>query len=217
MKTPNHCSTAREAGLIRCPCCHSIVEHHHSTCPVCGSNVSFRTKDSLQKTLAWLITSVILYIPANVLPVMTTQTLTYDSANTIASGIIELWTHGSYLIASVIFFASLIVPIGKILILGYLCLCIIRKDAITLKTKTRAFEITEALGKWSMIDVFVVLTLVSLVQLGHIASIQSNPGILAFAGVVIATMMAARSFDIRLLWDSATEPSIQPCHLRKPS
>lgn len=217
MQAGDHFSTAKEAGLMLCPCCHSISEKEHDICPVCGSNISIRSKSSIQKTLAWLITSVILYIPANVLPVMTTQTLTYDSSNTIASGIIDLWAHGSYLIAAVIFFASLIVPIGKILILGYLCLCIIRKDAITLKTKTRAFEITEALGKWSMIDVFVVLTLVSLVQLGHIASIQSNPGILAFAGVVIATMMAARSFDIRLLWDSATEPSIQPCHPKKPS
>lgn len=162
------------------------------------------------------MTSVILYIPANALPVMTTQTLTYDSSNTIASGIIELWTHGSYLIATVIFFASLIVPIGKILILSYLCLCLVRRDSVSLKTKTRAFEITETLGKWSMIDVFVVLTLVSLVQLGHLASIHSNPGILAFAGVVFSTMMAARSYDVRLLWDSATEPSFTPCHPKKP-
>lgn len=217
MQAGDHFSTAKEAGLMLCPCCHSIAEKEHDICPVCGSNISIRSKSSIQKTLAWLITSIILYIPANILPVMTTQTLTYDSSNTIASGIIDLWAHGSYLIAAVIFFASLIVPIGKIVVLGYLCLCLVHRDSISLKTKTRAYEVTEALGKWSMIDVFVVLTLVSLVQLGHLASIHSNSGILAFTGVVVSTMMAARSYDVRLLWDASTETTFTPCHPKKPS
>ena len=167
--------------------------HHHHRRPY-----------SIQNTMAWLVTSVLLYIPANTLPIMTTYHFGEPSHNTILSGVIYLWDKGSYLIATVIFLASIVVPLGKIITLSYLCLSVYRKDVNALKTKTRAYEITEVLGKWSMIDVFVVLTLVTLVQLGHTIAIHSNLGVLAFAGVVICTMLAARSFDPRLLWELQT-------------
>ena len=170
-------------------------------CPDCGSRCHLRKPYSLQNTIAWLITSILLYIPANTVPVMTTYHFGEPSHNTILSGVIYLWEKGSYLISTVIFLASIVVPLGKIITLSYLCISVYRKDVTALKAKTRAYEITELLGKWSMIDVFVVLTLVTLVQLGHTIAIQSNVGILAFAGVVICTMLAAKSFDPRLLWD----------------
>ena len=196
-------------GMKSCHHCGSVMSVETLHCPGCGSHCHARRPYSLQNTVAWLITSVILYIPANTLPIMTTYNFGESSHNTIISGVIYLWEKGSYLVASVIFLASIVVPLGKIITLSYLCLSVYMKDATALKTKTRAYEITELLGKWSMIDVFVVLTLVTLVQLGHTIAIHSNAGVLAFAGVVICTMLAANSFDPRLLWDLESKPSAE--------
>ena len=197
-------------GLKSCHHCGSLMSLDTRYCPGCGSHCHARKPYSLQNTLAWLVTSVLLYIPANTLPIMTTYNFGEPSHNTIISGVIYLWEKGSYLVASVIFLASIVVPLGKIITLSYLCLSVYMKDVTALKTKTRAYEITELLGKWSMIDVFVVLTLVTLVQLGHAIAIHSNAGVLAFAGVVICTMLAANSFDPRLLWDLSETSAENP-------
>jgi paraquat-inducible protein A len=192
---------AHRQGLKSCHHCHTIMDLDTQHCPECGSLCFPRKRYSLQNTVAWLLTSVLLFIPANVLPIMTTYSFGEPSRNTIISGVIHLWEQGSYLISLVIFLASFVVPLGKIISLSWLCISVFQKDHSSLQTKTRVYQITELLGKWSMIDVFVVMTLVTLVQLGHTIAIHSNSGVLAFAGVVICSMFAAHSFDPRLLWD----------------
>ena len=154
----------------------------------------------MQKTWAWLLTSVLLYLPANFLPIMYTTKWGNPKGSTIIGGVITLWHHGSYPIATIIFVASVLVPVGKILILVWLCLSVQLRWRGALEQKTQFYRITELVGRWSMVDVFVVGILVALIQLGKLLSILPGPAALAFAGMVFTTMLAAGSFDPRLLW-----------------
>ncbi len=194
--------SAVQQGLTTCRSCAEVFSIELHKCPRCGAPVRVRKMRCVQNTVALLITSIILFIPANILPVTVTYQFGRPSESTIIGGVISLWNYGDYLIASVIFIASVVVPLAKILVLSYLCASVIRQDRKSLVAKTRLFQITEILGKWSMIDVFVVVTLVTLVQVGSLMTIQSGPGIIAFAGVVISTMFAATTFDTRMLWDA---------------
>jgi len=160
-----------------------------------------RKVDSLQRTLALLITATILYIPANVYPIMITDALGKTEESTILGGVILLINLGSIPVAAVIFIASVMVPVGKFLSMYYLVWSVNAKPAASGRQRTVLYQLTELIGKWSMVDVFVVAILVALVHLGGIMVIRPGIAALSFAGVVIVTMLAAHSFDPRLIWD----------------
>ncbi|NOR69537.1 MAG: PqiA/YebS family transporter subunit [Methylomarinum sp.] len=184
-----------------CHECTDIAAVAKKYCDTCGSHLHPGSNNSLQKTWALLVTSIMLYIPANMLPIMHTNFLGDETANTIMGGIIVLWHHGSYPIALIIFIASILVPIGKILALCWLCYSVQTGSEKSYIQKTQLYRITEMVGRWSMVDVFVVAILVALIQLGKIMSIYPGWGAVAFAGMVIVTVLAAISFDPRLIWN----------------
>jgi paraquat-inducible protein A len=161
-----------------------------------------REPDSLQRTLALLITASILYIPANFLPIMTTAQLGRATDNTILGGVILLIDMGSYPVAAVIFIASVLVPIGKILMLFWLCWSVHRGHTTSRRQRAALYRVTQFIGRWSMVDVFVVTVLVALIHLGGVLRITPGPASIAFGGVVIVTILAAESFDPRLIWDA---------------
>jgi paraquat-inducible protein A len=155
---------------------------------------------SIQTTWALLFTSILLYIPANILPIMHTSTLGRNEPSTILGGVILLWEMGSYPIAVIIFIASVFVPVAKIVILCWLNYSVQSQQIHANSERIFWYRVTEFVGRWSMIDVFVVAVLVSLIQLGNIMSILPGHAALAFCGLVICTMLAAMSFDSRLIW-----------------
>lgn len=194
--------TAAARGLAVCHVCGKVSPVETGDCPRCHAALHLRKPRSLQRTLALTITASILYFPANLLPVMTVDSLTGGGkANTIIEGVIVFWKNGAYLVAAIIFLASVVIPILKILSIFSLCLAARRNTHP--RTVTRIYRLTEIVGRWSMVDVFVVAILVSVVQLGSLMSIRPGPAALAFAGVVVLTMLAAHSFDQRLIWDAA--------------
>jgi paraquat-inducible protein A len=151
-----------------------------------------------------LITAALLYIPANLLPVMHTHTFFSDEDDTIMSGVISLAHQGSWPIAVLVFFASMVVPLLKIVALGEILIAVSRKSLRHAQPRSRLFRVVEFVGRWSMLDVFAVSILVALVQVQSLAVVEVRPGALAFAAVVVLTMLAAQSFDERLLWDAET-------------
>jgi paraquat-inducible protein A len=171
-----------------------------------GHKVSHK-KYSVQYTWALIITAIVVYIPANILPIMTTRLFGQDEPNTILGGVIVLWEMGSFPIAIIIFIASIVVPIGKILILAWLNFTVQKPQYELTKARIKSYRIAEFIGRWSMIDVFVVIVLVSMIQLGDTMSIFPGKAIIAFCGVVVLTMLAAMSFDSTLIW-SAPKPEI---------
>lgn len=189
--------------LAVCHCCDALVgKSVADDCPRCHSKVHKRIVDSFQRTLALLVAAVVLYLPANLLPIMTTVKLGEIRTDTILSGVIHLYESGNYAIASIVFIASIVVPIGKIITLAYLLWAIHKKKHGNPRRQTLLYRITEFVGRWSMIDVFVVTLLVALVQFGVLANVEPNGAIVCFAGVVVLTMLAAETFDPRLLWDA---------------
>lgn len=152
--------------------------------------------------MAFTLAAIFLYFPANLLPVMTVESLSEGAeANTIIGGVILFWQTGAYPVAVIIFIASVAIPILKIL--AILSLCLAARANRRPVAATRIYRLTEIVGRWSMVDVFVVAIMVSVVQLGSLMSIKPGPAALAFAGVVILTMLAAHTFDQRLIWDKA--------------
>jgi paraquat-inducible protein A len=160
-----------------------------------------RKTNSLNRTLALLFTACLLYIPANILPIMITDQFGNSTESTILGGVVLLVNMDSIPIAAVIFIASVMVPVGKIITLFYLCWSVSRGSQVSARQRTVTYRITELIGKWSMVDVFVVSILVALVHLGGILVIRPGAAAVAFAGLVIVTMIAAESFDPRLFWD----------------
>lgn len=191
-------------GLQGCAVCTRVAPLDATVCDGCGARLHPGWGNSIQETWAWLITSVILYIPANFLPIMYTTFLGKTTESTIFGGVVILWRHGSYPIALVIFVASVFVPIGKIFILTWLCVSVQIGSTLALPQKARLYRITEFVGRWSMVDVFVVGILVALIQLGNIMTILPGAAALAFAAMVATTMFAANAFDPRLIWRSVT-------------
>jgi paraquat-inducible protein A len=197
--------TAASEGLASCHICSKLSPASLHQCPLCGAALHLRMTDSLQTAISLVITATILYIPANVLPIMTTTQLGTPTDSTILGGVVLLIHHGSYPIAAVIFIASVMVPSGKLLALCWLCWTVSRGHKTSLQQRTRLYRMTEFVGKWSMTDVFVVAILVALIQLGGLLNITAGPAAIAFGGVVIVTMLAAESFDPRLIWDQVEE------------
>ena len=197
----SHGSAARR-GLLLCHHCGKTQQVSETHCVRCDTSVHVRNVNSIQRAWAYLITAMVLYIPANMLPIMSTTLLGKTSSNTILSGVVELWEYGSYPVAIVIFVASVLIPIGKLIVLAWLCFMVQRRSPTLLRARTVLYRVTEFIGRWSMIDVFVVAILVSLVHLGNLMTIYPGPAALSFAGMVVATMLAATCFDRRLIWDN---------------
>jgi paraquat-inducible protein A len=197
--------TGRSLGLFVCTRCRATVRAIAAAgqrCPRCHSPVHARRPQSLSTTASLVIAAALLYIPANVLPVMRTHTFFSDEDNTIMSGVISLAQSGSWPVAVLVFFASIVVPLLKLVALGEILIAVTRKSVRHPQQRSRLFRVVEFVGRWSMLDVFAMSLLVALVQVQSLATVEVRPAALAFAGVVVLTMLAAQSFDERLLWDS---------------
>lgn len=199
-----HPVTAASLGLMSCHDCGLLSKEsdaHHCYCPRCGAALHPRKPNSIVRTWALLIAAYILYIPANLLPVMQSGSIFGSQKDTIFSGVIYLWNSGSAPIALLIFFASILVPLAKLFALTYLVVSVQRSSVKWPLQRTKLYRLAEFVGRWSMIDVYVVALLVTLVQFGGLAVIAPAPGAIAFGAVVVITMIAAMSFDPRLIWD----------------
>lgn len=157
---------------------------------------------SLSRVWAWLTVGIICYVPANIYPMLLTRTLFVTQESTIVGGAVEIAHHGSYGIAAIIIAASVLIPVGKFFAIAYLALSLKHRVKMSAHGRHRLYEIVEFIGRWSMIDVFVVAILSSLVQLSAVASINPGPAAITFALSVIFTMLAALSFDPRMIWDA---------------
>ena len=197
---------AIDAGILICGECHELnrqdPDTDEQTCTRCGAVVHARRPDSLMRTLALLLTSAILYIPANLLPIMTVNSLGQGSPSTIMAGVIELVQHGMIPIAAVVFVASILVPTFKLVGIALLLFSVQRHQPLSARQRIIMYRFIEFIGRWSMLDIFVIAILVAVVNFGRIASIEANLGAVAFASVVVITMLAAVTFDPRLIWDN---------------
>ncbi|MBR9988078.1 MAG: paraquat-inducible protein A [Desulfosarcina sp.] len=208
--------TAAQSGLFNCHGCSLLVRRPSAAglmrvrCPRCGTPLHFRKSNSIARTWALLIAAVIFYIPANLLPVTLTTYLGSTQPDTIMSGVIFFMQTGSWGIALIIFVASIVVPIAKLIVLGGLLLSVQRRSRWRPEERTRLYRITELVGRWSMLDVFVVTVLVALVRLGYLTTIEAGPGVVYFAAVVVITMIAAMTFDPRLIWDALEKNDESP-------
>ncbi|MDO6460097.1 paraquat-inducible protein A [Granulosicoccaceae sp. 1_MG-2023] len=198
--------SARNAGLLACAHCHTLVRRPATEdalrCPTCGSRIHSRIPNSIQKTTALLIASLLLYIPANTLPVMSMMYLGAPEADTIMSGVLDLLEEGFWPLALIVFVASIVVPLTKLLTLSLLVVSVALKSHWRPLDRTRIYRLTELVGRWSMVDIYVIAILVALVQFGNLATVHAGPGSVSFAAVVILTMFAANTFDPRLIWDA---------------
>ncbi|VCU68573.1 Paraquat-inducible protein A [Pigmentiphaga humi] len=195
--------TASQAGVLECPQCTAILPRGRAggQCDRCGAALNLRKPDSLRRTWAFLMAALALYLPANMLPIMTTGTLFGSQSNTILSGVVYLWKDGSYFVASVVFCASIVIPVFKLAALVMLVVTTQRRSTWRPVERTRLYGMVEAVGRWSMVDVFVVALLAALVRLDALATVRPEPGAMAFGMVVVLTMLASMSFDPRLIWD----------------
>jgi paraquat-inducible protein A len=197
--------SGRSLGLVVCANCRATVRAigaGRSLCPRCRAPLHSRKPRSIATTATLVLTAALLYIPANVLPVMHTHTVFSDDDDTIMSGVISLAHSGSWPLALLVFFASIVVPLLKLIALGEVLYAVARKSVRHAKQRSRLFRIVEFVGRWSMLDVYAVSLLVTLVQIESLATIGVRLGSLAFAAVVVLTTLAAQSFDERLLWDA---------------
>ena len=200
--------TALNASLVSCHSCHLLCKARPASkgtfvvCPRCGTKLHARKPNSITRTWALIITAFIFYIPANVLPITHVISFGKAQSDTIMSGVIYFVKSGSWPIALVIFVASVFVPLLKLFLLTFLLISVQRKSKWRRKDRTRLYRVTEAVGRWSMVDIYVVTILVALVKLGSLATMRAGAGAIFFAGVVIITIFAAMSFDPRLIWDT---------------
>lgn len=194
----SHRISCHNCGLLTAQACPG---QHAQKCQRCGGALHPRHNNSLNRTWALLITAIIFYIPANLLPITLTTALGKTEGDTIMQGVIYFLLSGDWPVALVIFTASILVPLLKMVALTYLLISVRRHSTHRPLERTKIYRIVEFVGRWSMIDVFVVTIMVALVQLGALASIQAGSGAIFFCAVVIITMLAAESFDPRLIWD----------------
>ncbi len=194
--------TARAAGLVGCTRCGRVHHRDVTTCDRCGAPLVSRDWSSLSRVWAWWVAGLILYIPANVYPMLRTITLGHELDNTILGGVIELINYGSYGVAGIVFLASIIVPVSKFLAIAYLAISVRRPLTLDTRARTHLYEVVEFIGRWSMLDVFVVAILAALVQFNVIVTIKPGLAAISFALSVAFTMLSAQSFDPRLIWDA---------------
>lgn len=202
--------SAASLGYASCTLCSKVSPVALEICPRCGEPLHLRKPRSIQRTWAFLLAAAVLYLPANLLPIMIVQGLGGEETSTILSGVITFWQMKAYPVALVIFTASVLIPILKIAALAWLCLAAQGRVQASPRSLTLLYYITELLGRWSMVDVFVVAILICLVQMGALMTITPGPAALSFTGVVVLTMFAAHSFDPRLIWDRTRNATAPP-------
>lgn len=208
----NNCFTySKEEILYDCGICkamvgQSIVEEE-GRCPRCDARIHIRIPQSIQKTTALIIAATILYIPANTYDIMLYEELAVNYDSTIIMGVIDLARNGLWMIAAVVFIASVVVPIAKLAMLTYLVWSVKTRMRTRAKQRVMIYRFTEFIGRWSMVDVYVVTLLTSVVQFGFVGVVEPGPALLPFAAVVVLTMLAAETFDPRLIWDFADDDS----------
>jgi paraquat-inducible protein A len=204
--------TAAQIGLLRCRACGLVMkapsDEHHVICPRCEAPVHQRSPDALKRSTALLIAAALLYIPANLLPIMRSASLGEVPRNdTILSGVVELWVRGSIDLAIIVFVASIVVPLVKIVILAVLLITSARGTLWRQRERARVYRFIEFIGHWSMLDIFVVALMAALVRFQSVADVKPGPGAVAFGLVVVLTMLSSKSFDSRLIWDTPQGPS----------
>lgn len=206
-------ASAAARALTRCHSCGRVEPVQTRHCPRCHAPLHLRNPYSLQRTVALTIGAAFLYFPANLLPVLQVEsTLNGTRQSTIISGVVQFWQDGDYPVAIIIFIASVMIPVLKFLAIFMLCLG--ARVGCWPRALTRVYRVTDYIGRWSMVDVFVVSILVGVVQLGSVMTIKAGAGAFAFAGVVVLTMLAANSFDPRLIWDAAARNERRSGHRR---
>lgn len=205
--------TAHELGMIACRACRLVCQAppdggREAYCPRCRAPLVARKPRSVTMTWAYLAAAALLYMPANTLPMMLTTTLQGTRSDTIISGVIALYESGSWDLALIVFVASVLVPVLKILALTLLLLSVRYQWAWAPRERAQLYRLIEGIGRWSMLDIFVVALLIALVRFGGLGQVNAGSGAVAFAAVAILTMLASRSFDPRLIWDkSVTKPA----------
>lgn len=201
--------TSDRVSVIACPFCdllqrtHYIPPGYFVKCCRCGAVLYKRKPNSINRTLALVIAGIILYIPANIYPIMTFEYLGQSQTNTIWSGVKELCASGMFPIAILVFCASIAIPLLKLIGLAYLCISL--KWGWMRRNRTQLYQVIDVIGRWAMLDVFLLSIMVAIVKLGQIATVIPGPGSLAFASVVVLTLFAASCFDPRLIWQPSGE------------
>ena len=211
-------TTALELGLQSCESCGLLSRPapgaHQGRCPRCDERVHFRKPDAINRTWAYLIAAAICYVPANVLPVLTTTTAEGSDSDTILQGVVLLWSPTGWPLSILVLIASIMIPSAKILALAYLLIGVQRGAATSLPQRVRMYRMVQFIGRWSMVDVFVDTFTAALVQLQPLMSIEPAAGLFFFAAVVVLTMLAVESFDPRLIWDTALAEAGHPMEAR---
>ena len=211
MSTP--AATAMTLGLQGCHACglvsRPVTGAAEGSCPRCGDELSFRKSASIQRTWAFLIAAAVCYVPANVLPVLTTVTASGRDSDTILQGVVLLWSPTGWPLSLIVLVASIMIPSAKIAALVYLLVTVQRGSVESNVQRVRLYRMVELIGRWSMVDVFVDTFTAALVQLQPLMSVEPGPGLLFFAAVVVLTMLAVESFDPRLIWDAASGAEVQ--------
>lgn len=201
--------SAMQHGLQSCEGCGLLSRpaagHEHGRCPRCDEVLEFRKPQSLERTTAFLIAAAICYIPANLLPVLTTVTAAGSESDTILQGVVLLWSPTGWPLSLIVLIASIMIPSAKILALAYLVFSVRRGTIENGEQRVRMYRTVEFIGRWSMVDVFVDTFTAALVQLKPLMSVEPAVGLFFFAAVVVLTMLAVESFDPRLIWDPASE------------
>lgn len=195
--------TAHEQGYKVCEVCHRVVPFGVSDCPCCGDDIDRHWWRSSQATLALIVAAAVLLVPAHWLPIMETVRFGDAQPSTIIGGVVELWQSGDAPIAVIVFVASLVIPVAKILALLGLMALARWQTPQAVNHRLVLYKITDWIGRWSMIDIFVVAILVALVRSGTVMSVYPGSAAIAFGAAVVLTMLAAMSFDTRLFWREA--------------
>ena len=200
--------TAMQQGLQSCETCGLLSRParggQEGRCPRCDQVLEFRKPDSIQRTWAFVLAAAICYVPANVLPVLSTTTATGTESDTILQGVVLLWSPTGWPLSLIVLFASIMIPSAKIVALAYLLITVQRDSIANNQQRIRLYRMVEFIGRWSMVDVFVDTFTAALIQLQPLMSVEPGPGLLFFAAVVVLTMLAVESFDPRLIWDAAS-------------
>ncbi|MBV8773695.1 MAG: paraquat-inducible protein A [Deltaproteobacteria bacterium] len=199
--------TGMQHALQRCEVCGLLsrpVSEEEGKCPRCGETCEFRKRASNERAWAFLIAAAVCYIPANVLPVLTTTTAAGTESDTILQGVVLLWSPTGWPLSLIVLVASIMIPSAKIVTLGYLLIAVRRGSVANNEQRSRLYRTVDFIGRWSMVDVFVDTFTAALVQLQPLMSVEPGPGLVFFAAVVVLTMLAVESFDPRLIWDAAS-------------
>ena len=198
--------TAVDAGLVSCLTCGLLLRPPRGAdaaeCPRCGRPLHQRKPAALLRSWTFLVAAMVLYLPANILPVMETESIFGSQRDTILSGVVFLWRSGSWPLAIIVFVASIVVPLLKMIALLTVLIAVHRGVTVHREDLSRLYRVLEVIGRWSMLDVYVVAVLVTLVQIQLFATVTPGKGAAAFGAVVMLTMLATMSFDPRLIWDS---------------